>query len=511
MLTLGAEAAVWAESFLAWPGGEPLRLTEDQARFLLRFYEVDATGSRYKRTRAFYGRPKGAGKSPLGAILSAIEAWGPAIPAGIDAYGLPVGRPRESPEVLIFATEESQAGNVYSPLCDLLVNGEALAEFGLDVGLSRIVDERGGAVYPMSAAAQSKDGRRSDFVVLDESHLMFKPALRELASIIRRNLAKRGGRSLEVSTAWRPGQRSVAELTWEYSIAIAEGRIPDSGLLFDMRSGPVPADWANDDELRGCLAVAYEGCGAWIDLERLVAEARDPSVARSDVERYFLNRIVASEDAYIPFDAWQRCGGGAVPPAGSSITLGFDGSWTDDATALVGVSMDSGTAFLVGLWEAPPTGSPEADGWEVDQREVDATIELAFTEYEVERFYADPFRWQDWLASWQDRYGERVRAWYTHRDRQMADALVRLHDGVMAGLLTHADEEPLSRHVANATRRIGRNGSYSIGKPPGRPSAKIDAAMALVLAWEARADAIAKGWNRQRLARERPRPTLVSF
>jgi phage terminase large subunit-like protein len=505
VLTLGAEVAVWAETMLAWGKDEPLALTDDQLRFLLKWYEVDSTARRLVRTRGVYSRPKGAGKSPLGAIVSIAECWGPVLPDGLDAKGRPVGKAREAAEVLVFATEEGQSHNVYGPLCDLLINGRALADLRLDVGLSRVLDDKGATIQPMSAASSSKDGRRTDFALLDETHLMHKLNLRELTSIIRRNLAKRMGRSLEVTTAWRPGQRSVAELSWEYAQAVAEGRIPEQGLLFDMRHGPAPADWENDDELRACLAVAYDGC-PWVDLDRLVAEARDPSTARSDVERYFLNRIVASEDQYIDPDNWARCLTGITPPKGEAITLGFDGAWTNDATALVGVSIETGTAFLVGLWECPPDDRE----WEVPQRAVDATVAHVFEDYRVELFYTDPFRWQDWVASWQDTYGDKVRAWYTHRDRPMFEALVRLHDAVSGGLIAHAGDEAMARHVANATKRPTRAG-YTIQKPPGSPSSKIDACVALALAWEARADVLAKGWSKARAARDKPRPSLISF
>lgn len=506
--TIGHHVCQWAEEYLAWSAGEPLRLTPDQIRFILAFYATDEAGQRLTRTRAVYSRPKGAGKSPLGSILCAAEAWGPCLADGLDSDGIPVGRPRAAAEVLIFATAEGQAGNVYDPLCDLLLNGPAFEAYQLDIGLSRIVDPLGAAIYPLSSGSISKDGRRTDFALFDETHLMYKANTKDLASVMRRNLAKRGGRSVEVTTAWRPGQKSVAELSWEYAEAVKDGRLPDQGLLFDMRSGPAPLDWSNDDELRACLSVAYAGCGDWIDVDRLVTEARDPNVPRSDVERYFLNRIVASEDQYVDPDRWARCHVPSSRPAlGATITAGFDGAWTDDATAIVGVEVESGTAFLIGLWEHPPGPEP----WEIDQREVDALVAQMMRDFRVERFYCDPFRWQDWLASWQDTYGDGVRAWYTHRDRQMFTALERLRDSINNGTIQHCGDSGLARHVGNAQKRPTRTG-YTIQKPTGNDGAKIDAAVALVLAWEARADLLASGYSRsKRAAAARPAGTLVSF
>jgi len=499
VLTIGDEVAAWAEDHLAWGPHEPLRLTEDQVRFLLRFYETDDTARRLIRTRGVYCRPKGAGKSPLGAIIGAAEAYGPVIPDGIDGHGMAVGKPRGKGEILMLATEEGQASNTYGPFCDLVTYGRLQGDLALDVGLTRTLGRDGTVVMPQSAGSVSKDGRRTDFVTFEETHLCTSPQLRDLIAVMRRNVAKRNGRSLELTTAWRPGERSVAELSFEYATAVREGRLPDQGLLFDHREGPDPLDWDNDDEVIACLEAAYEGC-PWIDVDRLMIEVRDPTVDRADIERYFLNRIVARSDAYVDPRMWAGLAGGVRPQPGESVTLGFDGSWTDDATALVVVGIESATAHLEVIEEAPPA----ARGWEVDQRSVDAAVSRAFDSYKVELFYADPPRWQDWVAAWQDRWGDKVRPWYTWRERQMHAALERLRDAIASGGLAHCGEDALDRHMANATRRATRSG-YVLQKPPGRPGSKIDAAMALALAWEARADVLAKGFGRRRSGR------LVAF
>lgn len=492
MLTIGDEVAHWAQTHLAWGLSDPLELTQDQINFLLRFYATDDVGRKLVRTRGVYSRPKGAGKSPLGAIIGAAEAFGPVVPAGRNAAGMAVGKPRGKGEVLMLATEEGQASNTYGPFCDLVSSGSLQGDLGLDVGLTRTLARNGTVVMPLSAGSTSKDGRRTDFATFEETHLCVSPQLRELIAVIRRNVAKRNGRSLELTTAWRPGERSVAELSFEYATAVSEGRLPDQGLIFDHREGPEPEDWDNDDEVLACLGVAYAGC-PWIDVERLLVEVRDPTVDRADVERYFLNRIVARSDAFVDPRVWGTLADGSPPRPGESVAMGFDGSWTDDATALVVVGIESGCAHLQLIEEAPPA----ARGWEVDQRKVDVAVSGAFEHYRVEMFYADPPRWQDWVAAWQDRWGDRVRPWHTWRERQMHEALERLRDAIVSGTVRHDGNPALARHLANATRRATRSG-YVLQKPPGRPSAKIDAAMALALAWEARADVLAKGFGRRR-------------
>jgi phage terminase large subunit-like protein len=500
MQTIGDLVCHWAETHLAWGQRDPLRLTDDQIKFLKAFYATTEDGRRYLNHRAIYCRPKGFGKSPLGAVIAAAEAHGPVLPDGLDAAGLAVGRPRERAEVLMLATEEGQASNTYAPYCDLVTGGSLQGELGLDVGYTRTRSRDGTEVMPLSAGANSKDGRRTDFATFEETHLCYKPELRDLIETIRRNLAKRNGRSVELTTAWRPGQDSVAERSYGTHIAVLEGRSRDAGVYFAHQEGPQPADWEDDDEVRRCLAIAYKGC-PWIDLDRLLMELRDPTGDRATFERYYLNRIVAASDAYIDPALWADQGGATAPARGEAVVLGFDGSWTDDATAIVAIGIESGTATLVGLWEALPG---ERD-WQVDQREVDATLTAAFDRYQVEMLYADPPRWQDWVAAWQDRWGDRVRPWSTNRVRQMHAALERLRDAVATGQISHDDDPALARHVGNAVKRVTGAESYQVQKPPGRRSAKIDACVALALAWEARADIIAKGWSRRRSGR------LVAF
>jgi phage terminase large subunit-like protein len=58
--------------------------------------------------------------------------------------------------------------------------------------------------------------------------------------------------------------------------------------------------------------------------------------------------------------------------------------------------------------------------------------------------------------------------------------------------MSHDGSTTLTRHVLNARRRVSRSGVSIAKEHPGSPR-KIDAAMAAVLAYEARADAVATG------------------
>ena len=124
-------------------------------------------------------------------------------------------------------------------------------------------------------------------------------------------------------------------------------------------------------------------------------------------------------------------------------------------------------------------------------------------------FYADPPHFQDYVDRWMAEFAPRLRVrataqrpmeWWTNRPKAMADALERFHSAVLATHLCHDGSSLLTRHILNARRRVGRVGITISKEYPGSPR-KIDAAMAAVLAYEARADAVAIGLNRERRTR----------
>lgn len=70
--------------------------------------------------------------------------------------------------------------------------------------------------------------------------------------------------------------------------------------------------------------------------------------------------------------------------------------------------------------------------------------------------------------------------------------------------LTHDGSYALTRHVLNARRRI-RNAKLILAKEHDYSDKKIDAAVAALLAWQARLDAVAAGLGATRAAPKRIR------
>jgi hypothetical protein len=516
--TLGWLALDWMSAMLAAPDRaepEPLVLTREQAQFVLNFYTIDPATGRRRYRRGVLSRPKGWGKSPILAAIACVEALGPVLFDGWDASGEPVGRPwadLRTPWVQLAAVSEDQTRNAWAPLLEMLREGAAVDEYpGLEP-LDTFVNLPKGRIEFVTSAATSREGNRPVFCVLDQTE-EWRPSNGgvRLAAVIRRNLGKTGGSSIESPNAYVPGEGSVAESSAEYWRKITEGRARDDGLLYDHREWPAETNMSDRASLLAGLAVAYgdsaQPAGGWVDLERLAAEVWDPATDPQDARRYYGNQITHATDSWLSQPEWAGCTDvGKVVADGDTITLGFDGSrararGVTDATALVGCRVADGHVFLLGCWEQPD--GPSGDNWRVPVLEVLATVEEAFSRFRVVGMYADPAKWEGHVADWEARWGaglavkatrdHPIEWWMTGgRSNLIVRALEKFHSAVLDRELTHDGSSVLTRHVLNARRRRSRSGIQIMKEHPDSPR-KIDAAIASVLAWQARIDAVAKG------------------
>lgn len=516
--TLGYLVLDWVTEHLIVPdgprAGEPLVFTDDQARFVLRFYRIDPhTGKRAVR-RGVFSRPKGSGKSPVLAALSICEALGPVVPDGWDAEGEPVGTPWASlgfkPKVQIVAVSEDQTANTWDPLLEMCREGPVGEMYDIEP-LDTFVNVPRGRIEYVTSSATSREGFRPVFAVMDQTESWTQTnGGHRLAAAIRRNLTKTGGSSVETPNAFRPGMESVAEKSYEAWQLQVEGKLKgDDGILFDHREAPPETDITDRESLLAGLAYAYGDSadvnGGWVDLHRVLYDFWDPSTEPADARMYFLNQITATEDAWLSQPEWSartRLDVNVGPD--EPITVGFDGSkkrrrGVADATALVGCRVSDGHVFLIECWEQP---DPHRE-WEVPAVEVDAEVRRTFDRFNVVGFYCDPARWESYVAQWEAAYGPQMRVkatgahplewWMTGgRAATVERALERFETAVTAGEMTHDGSSVLMRHVLNARRRL-KAGRLMIAKEHPDSPRKIDAAVAAVLAYQARLDAVAAG------------------
>jgi len=523
--TLGWYALDWITENLAAPDRteyRPLILTEEQANFVLRYYRIDPATGRRQYRRAVWSRPKGHGKSPFMAAIAALEALADVVPDGWDSNGRPVGRPWSSirtPLVQLAAVSEDQTANAYQPLLEMLREGPVLDNYpGLEP-METFVNLPKGRIEFITSAARSREGNRPVWVALDqtESWVPSNGGV-NLAAVIRRNLGKVGGSSIETPNAFLPGEDSVAEQSASYAAAIAEGRARDTALLYDHREAAADTELADRDSLMRGLEFVYgdsaAGAGGWVDLDRIAAEVYDPATDPQDARRFYLNQVTHAADSWVSGPEWRACYRETVVADRDIIVLGFDGSkgrtrGKADATALVGCRVADGHLFEVEVWEQP--SGPTGRDWSPNAVQVDAAVRRCFERWQVVGFYADPSGWSEWVAKWEAAFGRRLRikatqrepisAWPRGKNVAAVDAVEQLRVSIVAGECSHDGSSSLTRHVLNARRRKSRTG-YLIYKAYPESPDKIDAAYAAVMAWKARNDAIAARISGQQTTRK---------
>lgn len=508
--TLGIGVLIWAETELAQPdgdnAGDPWQWRESQARMVAWWYALDESG-RFLFRRGQIVLPKGSGKSPVAAALSCCELAGPVVfdRFDADAPGGAVGRPNASPLVQLAAVSQDQTDNTMTLVLAMLRDGPAARHIpGLDTGITRVLT-RSGKLQPVTASAASREGARLTAAILDETHLWTKTnGGHRLATTIRRNLGKRDGRSIETTNTWVAGELSVAEQTAKYADLVAEGEYEqlDESILRWHPHADVD-DLSDEPKLRAGLEQLY-GDYPWVNVDRIVAEIYDLGTPPAEARRFYLNQVSSEDDAWLAQYEWAvRARPGTVVADRDVITVGFDGSrrrsrGVTDATALVGCRVADGHLFPIRVWEQPET----VRDWEVPTVEVEAEIASMFSRYKVVGFYADPALWETFIASWEAKYGGQLAVkasrdhpiqWRMNRPHVVVEATEKLFSAVVDGEMTHDGSSVLTRHVLNARRRTSRSG-VQIAKASPDSANKIDAAIASVLAWQARLDAVAAGF-----------------
>lgn len=185
------------------------------------------------------------------------------------------------------------------------------------------------------------------------------------------------------------------------------------------------------------------------------------------------------------------------PPKGTQICVGFDGSDSDDHTALR-CETRSGRLFTprYGPSRRPTIWNPAEWGGKIPRGEVHAAVDEIYTRWDVYRGYFDPPDWRTEIGEWAAKYGEKkVIEWPTYRIKPMHEELERFYTDLSTGGISHDGCPITATQMGNAQKVAHNNQRYVLGKPGGEHHRKIDAPMATVLAHAAACDGRADGWR----------------
>lgn len=315
----------------------------------------------------------------------------------------------------------------------------------------------------------------------------------EVAKTQRRGVAGMQGRLMETTNAWDPSENSVAQTTHDAALKVED--------IFRLHPlAPSGLSFRNKVERRRILRHVYDG-SPWIDIDGTI-EPEALELIQSDpgnAERFFGNRIVAGLGAWLKEEQIDKARFGADPadgiqvvPPGTAVAVGFDGSESDDWTALTCETKD-GYSFVprYGPDHRPAFWNPSEWGGSIPRAEVDAAVHEIATTYRMRRMYADPRDWRSEIGAWALKYGDEVVFEFdTYVISRMYPALYRFRTDLIERRIklsmNHDGDQIVRQHLLNARKAAKPGDKYLLVKPDRHR--KIDLAMTAVLAHEAAAD-----------------------
>lgn len=481
--------------------------------------------------------------SPFLAAIAAFEALGPCRFAGWDAEGQPVGQPwnvERKVEITLLAVSEEQTRNAFEPMKEMM-NGDNLlyAYPGVEVLETRILLPYNGLIMPRTSSARSLEGKPQLFTIADQTETWVPSNGGDrLGAVAKRNLSKVDGTLLEAPNAFVPGEGSFAETTWEAWQKGRAGETYRDNILYDSR------DWGDPDlndpsSIVAGLEYAYgdslkspTGCkihtppcgvngspypGGWVNINGVLDDVFDPATTLSDAARYFGNKPHASADAFVPYEVLTAATVENLEAEGidavtrhNPVVVGFDGSWgrsrgVTDATAIVAMRVSDGLSWAVRVWEQPDNA--QGRDWEPPRAEIDDTMRRFIQDFNVVDGLFDPAGWEALAAEWESliqkkRNGSRrangagfgTMLWRGNQLNKVAEATKALRIALYEKEVMLTGPNVLVRHLTNAQYRETRAGKIMYKESPSS-ARKIDAAYALMLAYQSKLRVSAKGYR----------------
>jgi hypothetical protein len=381
--------------------------------------------------------------------------------------GEPVAKPNGRAWVQVAAVSLEQTKNTMK-LFNGLFTDACMDEHGIDVGKTVVYAYAGKkAIEAVTMSPATLEGNRPTLVIKNETHHWKKNNEGfAMADAIERNATKsKGGaaRTLSITNAYEPSAESVARSEREAYESQLAGNAILTGALYDTleapknaRLRPVFPDEMEKAAERGIepldrdvkeritrlyirrVLEAVRGGAWWLDIEGLTNSILSPKAKASLSRRFWYNQIWANEDAWVHPDAVQA----AIDPdvdqlrrsvsdahlvleAGwqpvsktDPIVAFFDGSKSDDSTAIVGCRISDGYCFLIGVWQKPES-KERAKTWLAPRNAVDKRVAEMFERFTVTAFWGDPSHakdveedeasyWMPMLDKWMRLYKDKL-------------------------------------------------------------------------------------------------------
>ncbi|MEV4096956.1 terminase large subunit domain-containing protein [Streptosporangium saharense] len=417
---------------------------------------------RYRHRQALIGVARKNGKSALG--------------AGLALYGLVMGP--EGGEVYSCAGEKEQARIVFGTARRMVEMEPELADICKCYRDAIEVPATGSVYRVLSAEAFTKEGLNPTTVLFDEVHVQ---PTRELWDVMALAMGARveplmvGITTAGVRTD-STGSDSLCYGLYQYGKRVASGEVGDPSFLMAWWE---PSNVAADHRGQVTWRQANPGYGDLVAAEDFAAAVLRTPEAEFRTKR--CNQWVSTAKAWLPTGTWAACADERPIPDGAEVVLGFDGSFSNDSTALVVVEVgDVPHIDVAACWERPPEAGQD---WRVPIADVEDSIREACRRWSVREICCDPYRWSRTYQILEDEGLPIVE--FPQSPARMVPATQRMYEAVVNRQVTHSGDQRLARHFDNCTIKTDQRGSRIMKDARNSPR-KIDLAIAAVMAlWRA--------------------------
>jgi phage terminase large subunit-like protein len=394
-------------------------------------------------------------------------------------------------EIYSCAADRDQARIVFNNAKEM-IRLEPELQF-LQVFRDAIYNPKTGSSYrALSAEAFTKEGLSPTFVAFDELHAQPN---RELFDVMSLAMGARTEPLLvAITTAGvktdSSGKDSLCYELYNYGRKIANEEVEDSSFFFAWFEGDEKIDYRTEE----AWMLANPGYGDICAADDYASAVLRTPEAEFKTKR--LNIWTSTATAWLPSGTWERLEDKErTPHPGETAILAFDGSFSNDSTALIAWLLGGEKPHLtvVGIWEKPD----DADNtWHVPVAEVEQTIVNTYRNsgLSIREVVFDPARWQRTFMVL-DEEGMPVVA-YPNSAQNMVPATQKFYEAVLNESFTHDGDERLARHISNCVTKQSSRG-VMVSKASSRR--KIDAAVATIF-----------GYDRATTAPE-PKPPVTRF
>jgi phage terminase large subunit-like protein len=451
---------------VAGKAGEPLILREWQKELLRHVFARDEDGGLSHRI-SLVGMPRKSGKSALGSIIA--------------AFGL-MDIKTQGGEIYSVAADRQQARIVFEDTKRMIQNSE-LNEHVKIYRDAIIVPATNNVYRVLSADAPRHEGLSPTMVLFDELHAQPNRQLFDVMSLAQgargKNATMIAITTAGVKTESQTGKDTIAYSLYQYGQRIARGEEVDPTFFMAWWEAAAEAD----HRLESTWIAANPGYGdicAASDFESAVK--RTPE---SEFRTKRCNQWVSSQSAWLPTGAWEACAGEVEITADEDYILGFDGSYANDSTAIVAVTIPQDDSLpkvkLVATWEKDFEN--DDDSWRVSIEDVKQTIINYTQEFpQVREIACDPYRWASMMQEL-DEMGLPIVEYKTNLLNLMIPATQKVFEAVIEKQLVHDGNPALARHIDNCVIKSDHRGQR-VTKESSTSKKKIDNAIAFIIAFD---------------------------